>query len=92
MRFKRSIKNDIASQMDAQFGTPRNKGAEAINQLMARVATKAFVNNPRVRSRLQPLGYALDPNTGMLVRPNSMTNKARGTGSSAIYNPATGQF
>jgi hypothetical protein len=28
----------------------------------------------------------------MLVRPNSMANKARGTMSSAIYNPATGQL
>jgi hypothetical protein len=69
--------------MDAQFGTPRNKGAEAINQLVTKSMTKAFVNNPQVRSRLQPQGYSLDPNSGMLVRPNSMANKARGTMSSA---------
>ena len=79
MRFKRSIQNDMASQMDAQFGTPRNKGAEALNQLMAR----SLSSNPRVSSRLQSLGYALDQDTGMLVRPNSMDNKARGTMSSA---------
>jgi hypothetical protein len=79
MRFKRSIQNDMASQMDAQFGAPRNKGAEAINQLVA----KSLFSNPRARSRMESLGYALDQNTGMLVRPNSMANKARGTMSSA---------
>jgi hypothetical protein len=78
--------------MDAQFGTPRNKGAEVMNQLVTKSMTKSFVNNPQVRSRLQSQGYSLDSNSGMLVRPNSMANKARGTMSSAIYNPATGQL
>ena len=80
----------MVSQMAAQSGATQKSGGASgfINKFLSQ---SLFDASP-VRARLQSKGYSLDPNTGILVRPNSMANKARGTGSSAIYNPATGKI
>jgi len=80
----------MVSQMAAQSGVTQKSGGASgvINKFLS----QSLFSNPRVRSRLQSQGYSLDQNTGMLVRPNSMANKARGTMSSANRSAMGGMF
>jgi len=51
-----------------------------------------YLKVPSIQKRLANAGMTVDSATGMPTRPPLIANKARGTGSSAIYYPATGQF